>query len=412
MSTDRRLFAPLAAAIAMAAAAALVLLPNTARAASSSLCAEQTASVSGGSYTLQNNEYDSSASECVSTDGNADFTVANSGIANSTSGSPGSYPSLYKGCHWGLCSTGSGLPIAVSSMGTGDVTTSWSTTQPGGSNTYDVAYDIWYNQTPTTAGQPNGAEVMIWLNHNGGVQPFGSQIASNVVIGGVSYNIWEGSQSTWDTISYTMNTPETSVTNLDVDQITQDSVNRGYIQKSWYLIDVEAGFELWQGGAGLAANSFSVNVNGAATPPPTASPTPSQSVSPTSAPTTAPPTTAPPTTAPPTTTPPTSPGSGGKSCSAVYSLTGSWPGGFQGQVQVTNTGTSPTTGWKLAWTYPGSQKINDLWSGSYTQTGEQIAVANLSYNGVIAAGGNTVVGFTGTYAGTDTAPTGITCTAS
>jgi Glycosyl hydrolase family 12 len=58
------------------------------------------------------------------------------------SGSPGSYPSLYKGCHWGLCSTGSGLP--------------------------------------------NGAEAMIWLNRNGGVQPFGSQIAGNVVIGGVT----------------------------------------------------------------------------------------------------------------------------------------------------------------------------------------------------------------------------------
>jgi hypothetical protein len=31
---------------------------------------------------------------------------------------------------------------------------------------------------------------------------------------------------------------------------------------SCWLIDVEAGFELWQGGAGLATSSFSVNVNG------------------------------------------------------------------------------------------------------------------------------------------------------
>ncbi len=41
----------------------------------------------------------SSAPECISTDGSADFTVANSSISNSTSGAPGGYPSIYKGCH-------------------------------------------------------------------------------------------------------------------------------------------------------------------------------------------------------------------------------------------------------------------------------------------------------------------------
>ena len=58
--------------------AALAASPS-ARAATTTLCQEQTASVSGGTYIVQNNEYDSSASECVTTDGGADFTVANSG---------------------------------------------------------------------------------------------------------------------------------------------------------------------------------------------------------------------------------------------------------------------------------------------------------------------------------------------
>ncbi len=81
------------------------LFSGSAHAATSTLCQEQTAPV-GGSYIVQNNEYDSSASECVTTDGNADFTVANSGIANATNGSPGAYPSIYQGCHWGNCSSG------------------------------------------------------------------------------------------------------------------------------------------------------------------------------------------------------------------------------------------------------------------------------------------------------------------
>ena len=36
---------------------------------------------------------------------------------------------------------------------------------------------------------------MVWLNHNGSVQPFGSEVASNVSIGGHTYNIWYGTQS-------------------------------------------------------------------------------------------------------------------------------------------------------------------------------------------------------------------------
>jgi Glycosyl hydrolase family 12 len=168
------------------------------------------------------------------------------------------YPSIYQGCHWGNCTSGglSGSPVQVSSLTTGKVTTSWSTTQPGGSNDYDVAYDIWFNQTQSTTGQPNCTELMVWLNHNGPVQPFGSQVATGVSVGGRGYNVWEGSQGSFDTVSCTMTTATTSVSGLDLAPLAQDAVNRGYLSRSCYLIDIEAGFELWQGGAGLAANSY------------------------------------------------------------------------------------------------------------------------------------------------------------
>src|ERR1700728_3333276 len=185
--------------LALGGGIAAVAGSTGAQAATTSLCQEQTASVSGGTYIVQNNEFDSSASECVTTDGNADFTVANSSIANATNGEPGAYPSIYQGCHWGNCSSGglTSSPIEVSNLTTGKVTTSWSTTQPGGSNAYDVAYDIWFNKTPTTVTQPDCTELMVWLNHNGSVQPFGSQVASGVSVGGHSYNVLEGQQSGW-----------------------------------------------------------------------------------------------------------------------------------------------------------------------------------------------------------------------
>jgi Glycosyl hydrolase family 12 len=239
------------------------------------LCKMQTAHVGGGAYTVENNEWGSGAPECITTDGSTGFMVANSSIANSTYGAPGGYAAIYKGCHWGACTPGSGLPVQVSDIHAGTVTTSWSTSQPGGSNDYDVAYDIWFNQTPTTSGQPNGTELMIWLNHHGPVQPFGSQVASNASIGGRSYKVWFGKQG-WNTLSYTMNSPATSVSKLDLQPLIADAVSRGYISPSWYLIDVEAGFEAWHGGAGLTTKSFSVNVApGTPSPgPAVSSPTP------------------------------------------------------------------------------------------------------------------------------------------
>jgi hypothetical protein len=363
-----------------------------AQAATTTLCQEQTASVGGGTYTVQNNEFDSSASECVSTDGNADFAVANSGIANATNGSPGAYPSIYQGCHWGNCSSGglTSTPIQVSNLTSGKVTTSWSTTQPGGSNDYDVAYDIWFNQTPTTSGQPNGTELMVWLNHNGPVQPFGSEVASNVSLGGHTYNIWEGQQSSWDTVTYDMTSGATSVSGLDVGTLTQDMVSRGYTKTSWYLIDVEAGFELWQGGAGLATNSFSVSINGS-NPSPSPSPT-TTSPSPSSSPSPSPSQTS------------TGPGT----CSGTYSVTNSWPGGFQGQVVVKNTGSGTLNGWSLGWTFPSSATINSLWNGSYTQSGNTVTVTNASYDGSLAPGATATVGFTAT--GTNGTPSSVSCT--
>src|ERR1700733_13876293 len=350
--------------LALGGGIAAVVGSTGAQAATTSLCQEQTASVSGGTYIVQNNEFDSSASECVTTDGNADFTVANSAIANATNGSPGAYPSIYQGCHWGNCSSGglTSSPIEVSSLTTGKVTTSWSTSQPGGSsNAYDVAYDIWFNQTPTTSGQPNGTELMVWLNHNGSVQPFGSEVASNVSIGGHTYNVWYGTQSSWDTVTYDMTTANTSVSGLDVGTLTQDSVSRGYTNSSWYLIDVEAGFELWQGGAGLTTNSFSVTVNGGSSPPP-----------------------------------PPPPSSG---CSAVYSVVSSWPGGYQAQVVITNTGSGTLNDWRLGWEFPGSEDITNLWNGTYTQSGTQVTVNNASYDGALAPGATATVGFTANGSG-------------
>ena len=252
-----------------------VLAAGNAHATTTPLSGTQSRPVAGGAYTVQNNEWGSGAPQSITTNGNAGFAVTNSSINDATNAAPGGYPSIYAGCHWGNCTHG-GLgahPVQVTRLTIpGTVTTSWKTRQPGGSAAYDVAYDLWFNHTPAATGQPDGAELMVWLNHHGPVQPFGSQVGT-ATIGGISYQVWEGAQPWGDTISYVMARPTTSVSNLDVGALAADAVRRGYIRTSWYLIDVEAGFELWRGGAGLATDSFSVNLSGsrgspASAPPP------------------------------------------------------------------------------------------------------------------------------------------------
>jgi cellulose 1,4-beta-cellobiosidase len=211
-----------------------------------------TISADGGQYTIQNNEWNSSAPQCLTYTGGTAWWMSTANF-NLSGGAPATYPSIYKGCHWGACTTGSGLPIQVSKLAS--ATSSWSTTQPG-TGAYDVAYDIWFNSTPTTTGQPDGTEVMIWLNSRGGVQPFGSKTGTSSAAGH-SWDVWTGQQTSWKIISYVLQGGGTSFSNLDVAGLINDAVSRGSINPAHYLIDAEVGFEIWQGGKGLATNSFS-----------------------------------------------------------------------------------------------------------------------------------------------------------
>jgi cellulose 1,4-beta-cellobiosidase len=242
--------------VALVALAVPTLTASTATAAPAVVNCQPQGSVSlaGGEYTLQNNEWNSSDPQCVTTTSGTAWTVSTANF-NLSGGAPATYPSIYKGCHWGACTTNSGLPIQVSQLGS--ATSSWSTTQPA-TGAYDVAYDLWTNSAPTTGGQPNDSEIMIWINSRGGVGPFGSKTGT-ASVSGLNWDVWTGRQAAWNIVSYVLQGGSTSVTNLDVKGLINDSVQRGTTGPNAYLIDAEAGFEIWKGGQGLGTNSFSFN---------------------------------------------------------------------------------------------------------------------------------------------------------
>ncbi|CCH17093.1 glycosyl hydrolase family 95 catalytic domain-containing protein [Micromonospora lupini] len=136
------------------------------------------------------------------------------------------------------------------------------------------------------------------------------------------------------------------------------------------------------------------------TPSPTLSSTPTPTVSPTLSPT-------PSLTPTPTPTVTSTPSPSG--ARATYTVTSSWSGGFQGEVTVT-AGAAPTRGWTVSWTFPNGQVISQIWSGVHTQSGANVRVTNVDYNGSLPAGGSTTFGFIASTTGANNPPTDITCT--
>lgn len=95
-------------------------------------------------------------------------------------------------------------------------------------------------------------------------------------------------------------------------------------------------------------------------------------------------------------------------CQVTYSTQSQWAGGFVAAVTIKNTGTTAISGWTLKFTFPGDQQITSAWNGTAGQTGENVTISNVSYNGTIAAGASTSLGFQGTWASSDAAPTSFT----
>jgi endoglucanase len=247
----------LVASTVLAAAAALTVTGSPAQ-ADTQICAQfGSAAVSGGKYIVQNNEWGDTSPQCITaTDTGFSITTASHNLP--TNGAPAAYPSIYAGCHYGNCSSGSGLPMQVSNPAFGNVTTGVTMSYPNAGQ-WDAAYDIWFDPTARTDGQNTGAELMVWLNHAGAPQPVGSPVGTVSIAGG-TWTVWEGNIG-WNVVSYVRTAATGSIT-FAVKDFYNDMVGRGYAQNSWYLTSVQAGFEPWVGQTGLAVNSFSYSTTG------------------------------------------------------------------------------------------------------------------------------------------------------
>lgn len=92
-------------------------------------------------------------------------------------------------------------------------------------------------------------------------------------------------------------------------------------------------------------------------------------------------------------------------CSVNYQTENNWGAGAQYKVTLTNTGAAKTS-WELCWTFAGNETVSSLWEGTYAQTGKNVCVKNVGYNGNLAANGSVSFGLIAANPGA--APTAYT----
>ncbi|MFI6762970.1 glycoside hydrolase family 6 protein [Micromonospora sp. NPDC050417] len=94
-------------------------------------------------------------------------------------------------------------------------------------------------------------------------------------------------------------------------------------------------------------------------------------------------------------------------CSVTYSAN-QWPGGFTASLTIRNVG-DPLNGWTLGFAFPNSsQRVQQGWSATWSQSGSQVTAQSMSWNGSLATGASTSIGFNGAWSGSNPSPTSFT----
>ncbi|ACU36112.1 cellulose binding domain-containing protein [Actinosynnema pretiosum subsp. pretiosum] len=91
-------------------------------------------------------------------------------------------------------------------------------------------------------------------------------------------------------------------------------------------------------------------------------------------------------------------------CTVNYQVTNEWSTGFGASVAVRNQGDA-VANWRLTWTFPSGQTVQQGWNGTFTQSGSKVTVAAPTWSPNLPSGGEVSVGFNGTKGAANAAPT-------
>jgi Glycosyl hydrolase family 12 len=187
---------------------------------------------------------------CVSDpSGRAAFTVIRS-PGSAYSPTVRAYPYIGTGCFAGACAAG-GEGVLRKAGSLGNYTVHWSTVTPRNSGVWNSSLDLWVGPH---VGQGT-SEVMIWLKYS--KPSWWVQLYPTVKVDGAKwYVVPHATAPGHYYISFRRATATASAT-LRLAPFMTAAERFGAVRKSWLLWCVQAGFEIWSGGRGLAITKFS-----------------------------------------------------------------------------------------------------------------------------------------------------------
>ncbi len=238
----------------------------------------------GHSYVIQNNNWGNP----TGTDQTISYKDNSFKITSITGGDLGpgqvrSFPSIYIGSNGntmsGALSTfnDDSLPKKNSAIQSVATTFNWSGGTAGGN--YNVTYDVWFAADPPAAAFPFYPEyqdgksgfLMVWFYKPGANGPIGD-VKRMATVEGKQFQVYSGPRGTGPSpnapvVSYVA-TATIQSWSFDLNNFIKDAVANaaqdanGGIKGDWYLTDVFAGFEIWNGqnAQGLSVDKFTAVV--------------------------------------------------------------------------------------------------------------------------------------------------------
>ena len=197
--------------------------------------------------------------ECIAY-GSANRT---STVKYSWSGNPNAvkaYPAVVAGWSWGYRygQGAGGLPVRVYENHT--ILTSFEVQHVtmGGTEAYDVSYDLWLGPNDEENPSSPAVEIMIWLTEEN-LQPLGSYQYS-MSMWGTQWDFWSGwNDGGWTTFSFVRKSKTWSVTNQNISDFVNWLWTSNQLDGRKYLVGIQAGVELSEG-EGEFQWQYSLNV--------------------------------------------------------------------------------------------------------------------------------------------------------
>jgi hypothetical protein len=180
------------------------------------------------------------------------FRVSKSG-RNTIQGRVMSFPYILRGCSWGVCSPQAKLPARVRKLRKPEASWRAKTNARG---RWNASLELWFAKHNMRNGQANRAELMIWLDTRNLPKSSFRVVRLDHTRWYLAHWVASGQGKTWNYIQFRRVHPVRGVNHLKLWPFIQEAEHLGWVKPTDWMLNIEAGFEVWTGGKGLGTKSF------------------------------------------------------------------------------------------------------------------------------------------------------------